>query len=192
MYKQLRITHECIVLVLISLVNNERTNKIIKNSGIDSRWDTTKWRCICNIFNSKKMSFSFLGLWFVLRFLLLTTKAMRKRNETRFDTITVSLKAIWLVLGSVFLSLTSALDLRRTRVFFSYVWKMLAFSRYNLTASKLLSFSRFFGNNFCSNAFCGHRQLFGRFSRPASCSSLNSHLFVFLPVFCVLSVVTSV
>lgn len=27
MYKQLRITHECIVLVLISLVNNERTNK---------------------------------------------------------------------------------------------------------------------------------------------------------------------
>lgn len=27
MYKQLRITHECIVLVLISLVNNERTNE---------------------------------------------------------------------------------------------------------------------------------------------------------------------
>lgn len=109
----------------------------------------------------------------------------RKRNETRFDTITVSLKAIWLVLGSVFLSLTSAAHLCRTRVFFAYVWKILAFSRYNLTASKLLSFSRlFFGNNFYSNAFCGHRQLFGRFSRPASCSSLNSHLFVFLPVFC--------
>lgn len=67
---------------------------------------------------------------------------------------------------------------------FSYVWKILIFSRYNLTASKLLSFSHlFFGNNFCSNAFCGHRQLFGRISRPASCSSLNSHLFVFLPVF---------
>lgn len=40
---------------------------------------------------------------------------------------------------------------------------MHAFSRYNLTASKFTFFLAFF-NNVCSNAFCGHRQPFGRSS----------------------------
>lgn len=51
------------------------------------------------------MSFSLILIFVICYdlFLLLTTKVdERKRNETRFDTITVSLKAIWLVLGSWF------------------------------------------------------------------------------------------
>lgn len=188
MYKQLRITHECIVLVLISLVNNERTNKIIKNSGIDSRWDTTKWRfvcvCICNIFNSKKWVSPFLICDLCYDFYFLQQKGdERKRNETRFDTITVSLKAIWLVLGSIFYLLLLLLICAELACF-SYVWKILAFSRYNLTASKLLSFSRFFSLiNFALMLSVVTDNYLDE-SRPASCSSLNSHLFVFLPVFC--------
>lgn len=51
------------------------------------------------------MSFSLILILVICYdlFLLLTTKVdERKRNETRFDKITVSLKAIWLVLGSWF------------------------------------------------------------------------------------------
>lgn len=64
----------------------------------------------------QKMSFSLFLLCFVCVFVLFsfpTTKMVdeRKRNETRFDTITVSLKAIWLVY--VF-NLTSALSLAQT------------------------------------------------------------------------------
>lgn len=68
-------------------------------------------------------------------FLLLTTKVdERKRNETRFDTITVSLKAIWLVLGSwffVFYLTSAASFVQNSRVcfFFLYVRKILAFSQ---------------------------------------------------------------
>lgn len=73
------------------------------------------------IFNSKN---EFLLSRFVICVTIFTSYNKgdeRKRNETRFDTITVSLKAIWLVLGSVFLSLTSAAHLCRTRVFFLLV-----------------------------------------------------------------------
>lgn len=82
---------------------------------------------MCNIFNSKN---EFLLSRFVICVTIFTSYNKgdeRKRNETRFDTITVSLKAIWLVLGSVFLSLTSALDLRRTRVFSLTCEKYLLF-----------------------------------------------------------------
>lgn len=90
------------------------------------------------IFNSKKMSFSLILILVICYdlFLLLTTKVdERKRNETRFDTITVSLKAIWLVLGSWFFVfyLTSAAHLCRTRVFvFSFFTceKYLLFHNY--------------------------------------------------------------
>lgn len=121
--------------------------------------------CICNIFNSKKWVSPFLICDLCYDFYFLQQKGdERKRNETRFDTITVSLKAIWLVLGSVFyLLLFCCSFVQNSRVFLTCE-KYLRFSRYNLTASKLLSFSRFFGNKFCSNAFCGHRQLFGRIS----------------------------
>lgn len=121
--------------------------------------------CICSIFNSKKWVSPFLICDLCYDFYFLQQKGdERKRNETRFDTITVSSKAIWLVLGSVFyLLLFCCSFVQNSRVFLTYE-KYLHFSRYNLTASKLLSFSRFFGNKFCSNAFCGHRQLFGRIS----------------------------
>lgn len=121
--------------------------------------------CICNIFNSKKWVSPFLIGDLCYDFYFLQQKGdERKRNETRFDTITVSLKAIWFVLGSVFYHLLFCCSfVQNSRVFLTCE-KYLRFSRYNLTASKLLSFSRFFGNKFCSNAFCGHRQLFGRIS----------------------------
>lgn len=89
--------------------------------GFVSRWEYNKRRLLC-IINTTKKKWVFLLILvcslFVL--LLLTTKGWweRKRNETRFDTITVSLKAIWLVL---YFNLISA-----TGVFFFFAtWKIL-------------------------------------------------------------------
>lgn len=123
MYKQLRITHECIVLVLISLVNNERTNEQNNKKIVGLiRGEIQQNEGVFVIFLIVKNEF--LLSRFVICVTIFTSYNKgdeRKRNETRFDTITVSLKAIWLVLGSVFLSLTSAAHLCRTRVFFAYV-----------------------------------------------------------------------
>lgn len=132
MYKQLRITHECIVLVLISLVNNERTNeqnnkKIVGLIRCEIQQNEGLCVCICNIFNSKKWVSPFLICDLCYDFYFLQQKGdERKRNETRFDTITVSLKAIWLVLGSVFYLLLLLLICAELACF-SYVWKILAF-----------------------------------------------------------------
>lgn len=90
------------------------------------------------IFNSKKMSFSLILLLVICYdlFLLLTTKVdERKRNETRFDMITVSLKAIWLVLGSwffVFYLTYAASFVQNSRVCFSFFTceKYLLFHNY--------------------------------------------------------------
>lgn len=57
----------------------------------------------------------FLLSWFVI-FTSYNKGDERKRNETRFDTITVSLKAIWLVLGSVSISYFCCL-VQNSRVF---------------------------------------------------------------------------
>lgn len=68
--------------------------------GIVSRWEYNKRRLLCIINTTKKWVFLLILVCSLFVLLLLTTKGWweRKRNETRFDTITVSLKAIWLVL----------------------------------------------------------------------------------------------
>lgn len=68
--------------------------------GIVSRWEYNKRRLLCIINTTKKLVFLLILVCSLFVLLLPTTKGWweRKRNETRFDTITVSLKAIWLVL----------------------------------------------------------------------------------------------
>lgn len=116
------------------------------------------------------MSFSLILILVICYdlFLLLTTKVdKRKRNETRFDTITVSLKAIWLVLGSWFFVfyLTYAAHLCRTRVFVFFSLRAKNTCFFTIT-SKFHSFLQLM----FALMLAVVRQLFGRRRRPASCS----------------------
>lgn len=117
------------------------------------------------------MSFSLILILVICYdlFLLLTTKVdERKRNETRFDTITVSLKAIWLVLGSWFfrfLSYLCCLFCAELACLFFLSLRAKNTCFFTIT-SKFLSFLQLM----FALMLAVVRQLFGRRRRPASCS----------------------
>lgn len=115
------------------------------------------------------MSFSLILILVICYdlFLLLTTKVdERKRNETRFDTITVSLKAIWLVLGSwffVFYLTSAASFVQNSRVCFFLSLRAKNTCFFTIT-SKFLSFLQLM----FALMLAVVRQLFGRRRRSSS------------------------